>query len=121
MIDHVSLRVSNLERSKEFYSKALAPLGYSVLREFPGAIGMGADGKPDLWITTVEQPTTVHVAILAKSRKVVDEFHAAALAAGGKDFGQPGPRPYHEHYYGAFILDPDGHNLEACIHRPEST
>jgi catechol 2,3-dioxygenase-like lactoylglutathione lyase family enzyme len=120
MIDHVSLRVTDLARARAFYLKALAPLGYSVLMEFPEAIGMGADKKPDLWITQVGATTAVHLAFLAKDRAMVDAFHAAALAAGGQDFGPPGPRPqYHAGYYGAFVLDADGHNIEACVHRPE--
>ena len=120
MIDHIALRVTDLARARAFYEHALAPLGYTVIREFPGAIGMGEGGKPDLWIT--EEPgtkTTNHVAIVARDRETVDAFHAAALAAGGKDFGAPGLRPYHATYYGAFVLDPDGHNIEAVSHRGE--
>ena len=87
--------------------------------EFPTGFGLGAGGKPDFWVTEVASTTTVHVAFLAPNRKAVDDFHAAALAAGGKDFGPPGPREYHPSYYGAFILDPDGNNVEAVCHRPE--
>ena len=119
MIDHISLRVTNFERSKKFYAEALKPLGYVVIRDFPETCGLGAGGKPDFWITQTESTIPSHVAFLAGSRKVVDAFHAAALAAGGKDFGEPGKREYHEHYYGAFVLDPDGHNIEAVIHKPE--
>jgi catechol 2,3-dioxygenase-like lactoylglutathione lyase family enzyme len=123
MIDHISLRVTDFQRAKAFYAKALAPLGYTVLMEFPEApdvAGLGAGGKPDLWITQVPSTTTVHIAFLAKDRATVDAFHAAAIAAGGTDFGAPGPRPiYHPGYYGAFVLDPDGHNIEACVHKPE--
>jgi catechol 2,3-dioxygenase-like lactoylglutathione lyase family enzyme len=119
MIDHISLRVTNLERAKAFYLKALAPLGYTVYMEFPEGLGLAVAGKPDFWITQVESTTTVHVAFLARDRATVDAFHAAALAAGGKDFGMPGVREmYHPTYYGAFVLDPDGHNIEACVHKP---
>ncbi len=122
MIDHVSLRVSDFERSMAFYRRALAPLGYAVIVEFPGAAGMGVDGKPDFWVTKAEGTpvTTTHLAFLARDRKTVDAFFEAAVAAGGKDNGAPGPRAiYHPGYYGAFVLDPDGHNIEAVIHKPE--
>jgi catechol 2,3-dioxygenase-like lactoylglutathione lyase family enzyme len=120
VIDHISLRVTNIQRSKEFYVKALAPLGYAALMEFPGFVGLGAGGKPDLWLTEQEGPTTVHVAFRAEDKAAVDAFHAAALAAGAKDNGAPGKRAqYHPRYYGAFVLDPDGHNIEAVIHNAE--
>lgn len=117
MIDHIGLRVSNYARSKTFFEKALAPLGYSLVMEFGGAAaGFGAQGKPDFWISP--GPTTpVHVAILAANRATVDAFHKAALAAGGRDNGAPGLRPeYHASYYGAFVFDPDGNNVEAVCH-----
>jgi catechol 2,3-dioxygenase-like lactoylglutathione lyase family enzyme len=128
MIDHIGFPVSDYERSKRFYTQALAPLGYSVIKEVPAeytvaghpAAGFGADGKPDFWIGG-EGGTTgqLHVAIAVGSRAIVDAFYKAALAAGGKDNGAPGPRPhYHANYYGAFILDPDGHNIEAVCHAP---
>jgi catechol 2,3-dioxygenase-like lactoylglutathione lyase family enzyme len=120
MIDHISLRVTNFQKSKDFYLKALAPLGYTLIMEFPEGLGLGVGGKPDFWITQVPTTTPVHIAFVAKDRKTVDAFHEAALAAGGSDFGKPGPRPeYHPGYYGAFILDPDGHNIEAVSHKPE--
>lgn len=120
MIDHISLRVTHFEASKKFYAEALKPLGYVVIMEFPEGAGLGADGKPDLWITQAATTTPTHIAFLAKSRKNVDEFYEAALKAGGKDNGKPGMRPiYHAGYYGAFILDPDGHNIEAVVHKPE--
>ena len=116
MIDHVGVRVSDFAKSRAFYESALAPLGYKVLMEFPGAIGMGAAGFPDFWVGTDEPTTKAHVAFRG-SREAVDAFHAAALASGGKDNGAPGPRPqYHENYYGAFVLDPDGNNIEAVCH-----
>ena len=121
MIDHLTIKVKDLAKSKAFLAAALAPLGYEVLMEFEGTIGMGADKKPDLWLA--QDPANVrpmHLAFVAPSRKAVQAFHAAALAAGAKDNGGPGPRPeYHETYYAAFVLDDNGHNLEAVLHRPE--
>jgi catechol 2,3-dioxygenase-like lactoylglutathione lyase family enzyme len=126
MIDHVGFAVSDYERSKRFYLQALAPLGYSLIMEVSGehteskaaAAGFGANGKPDFWIGGeggLKHP--LHVAIVAKDRATVDAFYRAALAAGAKDNGPPGLRPhYHQNYYGAFVLDPDGHNIEAVCH-----
>ncbi|TFV37877.1 VOC family protein [Bradyrhizobium niftali] len=117
MIDHLGFSVSDYERAKAFYAKALAPLGYSLIME----VTAGADGKPDFWIGgegAMNKP--VHVAIAAKDRATVDAFYKAAIAAGGRDNGPPGIRPhYHSNYYGAFVLDPDGHNIEAVCHAPE--
>lgn len=120
--------MSNAERSRRFYEEALAPLGYRVLMEIPkevtggvAVMGLGVPQKPDFWLHegTPQEPR-VHVAFRAENRAAVDAFHRAALAAGGKDNGPPGPRPqYHQNYYGAFVLDPDGHNIEACCHHPE--
>jgi len=129
MIDHMGFSVSNYDRAKEFYSKALAPLGYVLIMEVPAekteggyaAAGFGIGDKPDLWIAgegRLERP--LHVAIAAKDRASVDAFHSAALSAGGRDNGAPGVRAhYHPNYYGAFVLDPDGHNIEAVCHAPE--
>ena len=122
MIDHLKLFVGDLPASRAFYEQALAPLGYRVLLEpAPGVVGMGAD-RPDLWLQPAgpgAAPTTCHVCIRAASRELVDAFHHAALAAGGRDNGGPGPRPqYHPTYYGAFVHDPDGNNLEAVCHDP---
>ncbi len=123
MLDHVSINVSDYERSRAFYEKALTPLGYSLLMEPRARIGgFGADGKPWFWITDQREPTTenVHVAFSAPDRRTVDAFHAAATGAGGNDNGAPGVREiYHPHYYGAFVLDPDGNNIEAVCHRRE--
>ncbi len=121
MIDHLTLKVRDAKKAKAFYSAALAPLGYEVLMEFQGSYGMGADKKPDLWIVQDPENTRpMHLAFTAPSRKAVDEFFAAALEAGGKDNGGPGIRKdYHPTYYAAFVLDENGHNLEAVIHRPE--
>jgi catechol 2,3-dioxygenase-like lactoylglutathione lyase family enzyme len=117
MIDHVTLRVRDLAASKAFYTATLAPLGYTVIAEFPEAIGMGAAGKPDFWLTPDPTASPQHMAFAAPSRAAVDAFHAAGLAAGGKDNGAPGLRAhYHPNYYGAFIDDPTGHHMEAVIH-----
>ncbi len=126
MIDHVGFSVSDYARAKAFYEKALAPLGYALVMEVgppqneQPAAGFGSGGKPDFWIGGDGKPgKPVHIAILAKDRQTVDAFHRAALAAGGKDNGAPGVRPhYHASYYGAFVLDPDGHNIEAVCHAP---
>ena len=117
MIDHIKLFVRDVERSETFYERALQPLGYRVMfKPAPAVVGMGRDW-PDFWIAAIEDPTTAHVAFRADSRQLVDAFHEAALAAGGRDNGAPGLRPqYHEHYYGGFILDPDGNNIEAVCH-----
>lgn len=123
MIDHVGFSVSDYERSKAFYLKALAPLGYSVFREGApeggGAqVGFWADGKPDFWISAgTPLQGMLHVSFTAKDRATVDAFYRAGLAAGGRDNGAPGVRAhYHPSYYGAFVLDPDGHNVEAVCH-----
>ena len=126
MIDHVGFSVSDYPRSKAFYEKALLPLGYTLVMEATAqatgmpAAGFGSGGKPDFWIGgegMVEKP--LHIAIAAKDRASVDAFYRAALAAGGKDNGPPGVRlHYHPNYYGAFVLDPDGHNIEAVCHAP---
>ncbi len=120
MIDHITLHVSDLNRSAAFYEAALAPLGYAVIMRFPGAVGMGVNGKPDLWLA--QGPLTpFHVAIASQTHAAVDAFYAAAIAAGGKDNGGPGPRPqYHPGYYGAFVIDPDGYNLEAVCHHEQA-
>ncbi len=129
VLDHITLVVSDYARSKAFYEKALAPLGIVPIMEFGPGCGFGFRGKPVFWIGvgpasfhTPEQLkiiTPMHVAFTAKNRAEVDAFHRAAMAAGGKDFGAPGLRPeYHANYYGAFVLDPDGHDIEAVFHDP---
>jgi catechol 2,3-dioxygenase-like lactoylglutathione lyase family enzyme len=122
MIDHMSYKVSDYKKSKEFFLKALKPLGYELVMEFEGnAGGFGVAGKPDLWIIGGEKNAArLHVAFRAETRKQVDAFYDAAIAAGGKDNGKPGLRThYHPNYYGAFIIGPDGHNVEAVCHKPE--
>ena len=121
MLDHVTISVSNIARAIAFYDRALAPLGVERLyAEGTTAFGYGAEKKAFFWIGLREDVQTgAHIAFAAKDRATVDAFHAAALAAGGRDNGAPGLRPhYHANYYGAFILDPDGHNIEAVCHRP---
>jgi catechol 2,3-dioxygenase-like lactoylglutathione lyase family enzyme len=120
MIDHLKLHVSDPARSRAFYEEALKPLGYRVIMEpAPGVVGMGA-GFPDFWLAPRDpgaEAPPVHVAFRTESTEVVDAFHRAGLAAGGADNGAPGPRPqYHPGYYGAFVLDPDGNNVEAVCH-----
>jgi catechol 2,3-dioxygenase-like lactoylglutathione lyase family enzyme len=119
MIDHTGINVSNFEKSKEFYAKALDPLGYQLLKEFNSFMGgFGIDGKPDFWIMQGEVNTPrIHIAFRAETREIVQVFYAAALEIGGRDNGAPGLRThYHPNYYGAFVLDPDGHNIEAVCH-----
>jgi catechol 2,3-dioxygenase-like lactoylglutathione lyase family enzyme len=127
ILDHIGINVSDYERSKAFYAKALAPLGIELVMEYGKAAGFGRDRKPDFWVgegvTRFQKPehldpiTPVHVSFVARSRAEVDAFHEAALAAGARDNGAPGVRAeYHPGYYGAFVIDPDGHNLEAVIH-----
>ena len=127
MLDHIGLKVANIARAKAFYDKALAPLGVKIIMEVPkeesgeGAfIGYGEGFKPYFWINEQPKATVLlHVAFAADNRAKVDEFYKAAMAAGGRDNGPPGPRPlYHPNYYGAFVLDPDGHNIEAVCHAP---
>ena len=126
MLDHAGFPVSDYARSKAFYLQALAPLGYALVMEVQQhendapAAGFGANGKPDLWIGGeggLQRP--IHIAIAAHNRAAVDAFYRAAIAAGGKDNGAAGLRPhYHPNYYAAFVLDPDGHNIEAVCHTP---
>lgn len=127
MIDHTGFDVSDPQKSRTFYERALAPLGYTVLMEIPtqftgGAVvlGLGVAPKPDFWLHQgTPQTPRMHIAFRAKTRQQVDEFYRAALEAGGTNNGPPGPRPhYHQDYYGAFVLDPDGHNIEAVCHDP---
>ena len=129
MIDHTGVVVSDIAKSKGFYRAALAPIGYTMLVEMPKAVtgsvdvaGFGEAPKPDFWISEgAPNKPPVHVAFRVANRGIVDAFHAAAIAAGGQDNGAPGPRAhYHPDYYGAFVLDPDGHNIEAVCHLPIS-
>jgi catechol 2,3-dioxygenase-like lactoylglutathione lyase family enzyme len=121
VIDHVVLNVGDYEASKRFYVEALRPLGYEVILEFAQMAGLGREGKPALWVGERDEPSAnVHLALASPDRRTVDEFYNAALGAGGRDNGAPGLRPiYHEQYYGAYVLDPDGNNIEAVCHLPE--
>ena len=127
MIDHITFGVRNFERSVTFYDRAFTPLGVSRLFTVPLEHSNGVkvtgygDDRPWFWLAEEDATTgKLHIALTARSRAAVDAFHAAALAADGTDNGAPGVRPhYHADYYGAFALDPDGHNIEAVCHRPE--
>jgi catechol 2,3-dioxygenase-like lactoylglutathione lyase family enzyme len=121
MLDHVSIGVSDIERSKTFYDRALRPLGITRLYwEGERFAGYGVSPKAFFWIGWRETPQTgAHIAFTAPDRATVDRFYDAAIAAGGSDNGRPGLRQiYHPDYYGAFVLDPDGHNIEAVCHSP---
>ena len=120
MLDHVGLGVSDYAASNTFFREALRPLGYDVVIEGPYGVGVGPAGKPLLWLNqSSEKPAHLHLAFTANDRKEVDEFYRAALQAGGRDNGPPGLRPhYHPNYYGAFVIGPDGHNIEAVCHKP---
>jgi catechol 2,3-dioxygenase-like lactoylglutathione lyase family enzyme len=116
VLDHIYIGVSDLERSAAFYASALEPLGMGELFRRPGDVAFGAGGRPRFFIRAGGGREPVHVAFEAPDRATVDRFHAAAVAAGGRDNGEPGPRDYHPAYYGAFVLDPDSHNVEAVCH-----
>jgi len=113
MIEHISLRCSDARASRDFYERALAPLGYEVDKEYGDAFGFIQGGRHDFWVTEGKVGTPNHLAFHADDQTAVDEFYRAAIAAGGKDNGAPGPRP--EYGYAAFVLDRDGHNVEAVI------
>lgn len=123
MFDHVGLNITDYAVSRAFYERALAPLGWTVVAEWPdhGVVGFGPDpdGRGALWLHQREPYTTgAHIAFTCTDRATVDAFHATALAAGGTDNGPPGIRWYHDNYYAAFILDPDSNNVEAVCHAP---
>ena len=120
VIDHVALFVRDLEQSRRFYREALAPLGLRLLYERENFAAFGLPGHDDFSIHEVPEPSTrVHVAFVSPDRAAVDAFYAAALANGGRDNDPPGLRPeYHASYYAAYVLDPDGNNVEAVHHGP---
>ena len=123
-LDHVGFAVADYQRSKAFYEKALAPLGMALLMEFSeAAAGFGRDDgeRPSFFIEAHGEPVRgrLHIAFKAETRAQVDAFHAAAIEAGGTDNGAPGPRWYHANYYGGYVLDPDGNNIEAVCHQSE--
>jgi len=128
MLDHITIAVTDYARSKAFYEKALAPLGVKLISEFGTYAGFGVStpffwiggSAPQFWTPANKAGASpLHVAFNAKDRATVDAFYKAGMAAGAKDNGPPGPRAlYHPHYYGAFVLDPDGNNVEAVCHSP---
>lgn len=122
VLDHIGFNVSDFAKSKAFYLEALAPLGIAVVSEGDGWAMIGRNGKPQFWFGSFGKPPgSVHIAFAAQSREQVRRFYAAALAAGGKDNGPPGLREhYHPNYYGAFVIGPDGHNIEAVCHGAEA-
>jgi catechol 2,3-dioxygenase-like lactoylglutathione lyase family enzyme len=119
-IDHTAMNVTDLERSRAFYSDALKPLGYSLMFEMGDFLGFGDGQMPNLGVVRRDPSGGGHVALAAADRKTVDAFHEAAMAAGGTDNGGPGVREhYHPTYYAAYVRDPDGNNIEAVCHKPE--
>ena len=122
IFDHIGLSVSDYEKTKTFFTKALAPLGISMVSETQGWAGFGRDGRPQFWFGTGAGPQKpMHIAFAARTRAEVREFYAASIAAGATDNGAPGIREiYHPNYYGAFTIGPDGHNIEAVCHAPDA-
>lgn len=122
MFDHIGFAVADLPATRAFYVAALAPLGIGVGADYGEAIGIGRDGRPQLWFAAGDNsPGRLHLAFTAKNREEVRAFHVAALEAGATDNGGPGLRPnYHPNYYGAFVIDPNGHNIEVVCHSPEA-
>ena len=120
MIDHFTLSVKDMAISRAFYERALAPLGYAVRMDFKEYVGFGDKRKPYFWLKQSPNPTQpMHIAFQASDRAAVNAFHSAAVGAGAKDNGAPGIRNhYHANYYGAFVIDPDGHPIEAVCHAP---
>ena len=122
MFDHLGFGVTNYAESKSFFLNALEPLGIGIVMEGEHGLGIGQKDKPSLWLfQTSDKPLPMHIAFTADTRQQVEDFYRSALAAGGKDNGAPGIRAhYHPNYYGAFVIGPDGHNVEAVCHRPEA-
>jgi catechol 2,3-dioxygenase-like lactoylglutathione lyase family enzyme len=122
VFDHIGISVTNLETSKAFFLQALAPLGVGVVMDVSHAVGLGRGQKPSFWLgATDKKPVPLHIAFVAEDRRQVDEFYRSALAAGGKDNGPPGiRRHYHPNYYAAFVIGPDGHNVEAVCHHAQA-
>ena len=118
ILDHLAVGVADVAAARAFYVAALAPLGIEPILEYPGGVGFGRDGMPQFFVKEGRYGGPVHVAFTAQDTATVDAFHRAALAAGATDNGAPGMRTeYHERYYGGFVLDADGHNVEAVCHR----
>lgn len=122
MLDHIGFNVSDFPNAKEFFVQALKPLDISITSEGEGWAMLGRDSKPQFWFGSFGAPPgPIHLAFTAANREQVRQFYAAAIAAGGKDNGAPGLREhYHPNYYGAFVIGPDGHNIEAVCHEPEA-
>lgn len=122
ILDHIGLAVRDFGAAKAFYRRALAPLGIELILEGDGWAMLGREGKPEFWFGVHGiPPGPIHIAFAAETRAQVRAFHRAALGAGGRDNGAPGVRPkYHPDYYGAYVFDPDGHNIEAVCHTPEA-
>lgn len=121
MLHHIGVYVSDPEKAKAFYTAALKPLGYEVVMELPEwkVIGLGEPGKPDLWLSPKESAHNVHIAFAASGKEHVDAFYDAAISSGGSDNGKPGYRTeYSPGYYGAFVIDPFGNNIEAVYMDP---
>ncbi len=118
MLDHIAITVSDLARSKQFFVAALTPLGYKVIYDLSASVGMGSEGFPAFWIGRGQPRGPLHIAFSTSDRGVVDLFYREALAAGGRDNGQPGVRAaYHPNYYAAFVYDPDGNNIEVVCRK----
>jgi catechol 2,3-dioxygenase-like lactoylglutathione lyase family enzyme len=122
MFDHIGFGVTDYAASKAFYLKSLQPLGMDIVMDGEYGIGIGPKEKPELWLfQSSDKSAPLHLAFTAESRKQVQDFYRVAIEAGGKDNGGPGLRPhYHPNYYGAFVIGPDGHNVEAVCHKPEA-
>ena len=122
MFDHIAFAVTDLAATRDFYVTALAPLAIGVAADYGEVVGIGREGRPQLWFRAGDKsPSRLHLAFAAKNREEVRAFHAAALKAGATDNGGPGLRPdYHPNYYGAFVIDPNGHNIEVVCHSPEA-
>ena len=117
MLDHVSLNVSDATKAKNFYTKALQPIGYRLIKEYEGGFGIAEDGESSVWAVEAKVKDPTHLSFRVENRGQVDAFYKAAITAGGKDNGKPGIREkYSANYYAAFVLDPDGNNVEAVCH-----
>jgi catechol 2,3-dioxygenase-like lactoylglutathione lyase family enzyme len=119
IFDHIVLTVTDTEKSKQFYAGTLAPLGIEFIKEEDGCVGFGTNGKASFWLCSDnEAQAPMHIAFVAPNRESINAFHEAALSMGGRDNGKPGLRQHYQpNYYGAYVLDPDGHNIEAVCRK----